>query len=441
MPPSLQPNVALEPDDPQAKRPVSAARTFFVSCFGTALEFYDFTIYGLAAALVFPQVFFPDLDPLTGTLVAFASFGAGFLARPLGGIVLGHFGDRLGRRKILILTLLLMGGSTFLIGCLPGADTMGAAAPILLITLRLVQGFSAGGEWGGAALVGIEAAPAGRRGFWGSFTSMGIGLGVLMGSGVFSLTDSVAGGDVAGFAWRIPFWIGGLLVVAGLIARLTLPQDERPSGTEAPRIPLLAAIKSHPRQILMSIGVSYGYNTFTYVATVFLMSYVLQKGYTGSESLQFQLWGAVASVVSAPLAAVLSDRIGRKPVMVGGAVMLIIYFLAFFPAIETHIGWLALFMFTLGGALNTVPQGPLPAFLGEQFPASSRYSAISASYQIGSALGGGTAATIATALLIATNGDPIGVVIYTVAALAVLGLCSWGLRDNAKLTMEEIENS
>ncbi|MEV4952387.1 MFS transporter [Paenarthrobacter nitroguajacolicus] len=441
MPQSLQPNVALEPQGPSSKRPVSAARTFFVSCFGTALEFYDFTIYGLAAALVFPQLFFPNLDPLTGTLVAFASFGAGFLARPLGGIVLGHFGDRLGRRRILILTLILMGGSTFLIGCLPSADSIGATAPMLLIALRLVQGFSAGGEWGGAALLGIEAAPAGRRGLWGSFTSMGIGLGVLMGSGVFTLTDAIAGGEVASFAWRVPFWIGGLLVLAGLIARLALPQDERPSGTQAPRIPLLAVLKSHPRQILMSIGVSYGYNTFTYIATVFLMSYVLQRGYSDSESLQFQLWGALASVISAPLAAILSDRIGRKPVMIGGSVMLIIYFLAFFPAIETHTGWLALLMFTLGGALNTVPQGPLPAFLGEQFPAASRYSAISASYQIGSALGGGTAATVATALLIATHGDPIGVVIYTVSALAVMGLCSWGLRDNAKLTMAEIETA
>ncbi|MFJ4208603.1 MFS transporter [Paenarthrobacter sp. NPDC089675] len=439
MPQSIQPNVALETSQPHSKRPVSALRTFFVSCFGTALEFYDFTIYGLAAALVFPQLFFPDLDPLTGTLVAFASFGAGFLARPLGGIVLGHFGDKLGRRKILVLTLLMMGGSTFLIGCLPSAATLGSAAPILLIVLRLVQGFSAGGEWGGAALVGIEAAPAGRRGFWGSFTSMGIGLGVLLGSGVFSLTDAVAGGEVAAFAWRVPFWIGGLLVVAGLVARLSLPQDERPSTQETPKIPLLAVLKSHPRRILLSIGVSYGYNTFTYIATVFLMSYVLQHGYSGTESLQFQLWGAVASVISAPLAAALSDRIGRKPVMVVGSAMLIIYFVLFFPSIETHTGWLALLMFTLGGALNTVPQGPLPAFLGEQFPAASRYSAISASYQIGSALGGGTAATVATALLIANHGDPIGVVIYTVAALAIMGLCSWGLRDNAKLTMVEIE--
>jgi MFS family permease len=371
MPPSLQPDVALEPHDPPAKRQVSALRTFFVSCFGTALEFYDFTIYGLAAALVFPQVFFPDLDPLTGTLVAFASFGAGFLARPLGGIVLGHFGDRLGRRKILILTLLLMGSSTFLIGCLPSAGTIGAAAPLLLIVLRLLQGFSAGGEWGGAALIGIEAAPAGRRGFWGSFTSMGIGLGVLLGSGVFSLTDAVAGGEVASFAWRVPFWIGGLLVVAGLVARLTLPQDERPSSSGHTPLPLARSLmKSHPRRILMSIGVSYGYNTFTYIATVFLMSYVLQHGYTGSESLQFQLWGAVASVVSAPLAAILSDKIGRKPVMVGGAVMLIIYFLAFFPAIETHTWWLALLMFTLGGALNTVPQGPFARLPGGTVPGS-----------------------------------------------------------------------
>ena len=172
----------------QASR--SALRTFCVSGLGTALEFYDFIIYGTAAALVFPQVFFPGLDHLTATLVAFSAFGAGFLARPLGGLVFGHFGDRVGRQKVLVTTLLLMGLSTFLIGCLPGHASLGVAAPILLVLLRLVQGFAAGGEWGGAALFGIESAPPGRRGLWGSFTSMGIGVGGILGAAVFALVSA-----------------------------------------------------------------------------------------------------------------------------------------------------------------------------------------------------------------------------------------------------------
>ena len=183
----------------------SALRTFFVSGMGTALEFYDFVIYGTAAALVFPKVFFPQMDPLTATLFAFGAFGAGFFARPLGGMVFGHYGDRIGRQKMLVITLLLMGLSTLLIGCLPGYSSIGLAAPALLVVLRLIQGFASGGEWGGAALFGIESAPPGRRGLWGSFTSMGIGIGGILGAAVFGIVSVASNDNLADFAWRIPF--------------------------------------------------------------------------------------------------------------------------------------------------------------------------------------------------------------------------------------------
>ena len=210
-----------EHSNPASSR--SALRTFCVSGMGTALEFYDFIIYGTAAALVFPQVFFPQMDHLTATLVAFSAFGAGFFARPLGGLVFGHYGDRIGRQKVLVATLLLMGLSTFLIGCLPSHASIGVAAPILLVLLRLIQGFAAGGEWGGAALFGIESAPPGRRGLWGSFTSMGIGVGGILGAAVFAIVSAAFNDNLVDFAWRIPFWLGGTLVLFGLYARLKAP--------------------------------------------------------------------------------------------------------------------------------------------------------------------------------------------------------------------------
>jgi len=418
--------------------PLTAKRAFFISGFGTALEYYDFSIYGLAAALIFPAVFFPDLDPMVGTLVAFAAFGTGFVARPLGGIILGHFGDKIGRKPILVLTLIVMGLSTFLIGCLPGYSTIGVAAPILLVLLRLLQGFAAGGEWGGASLVGIEAAPEGRRGLWGSFTSMGIGLGTLLGAAVFALISSLAGGQMIEFAWRIPFWIGGILVLVGLVARLRMPKEEVISVEKAPRVPLFAAIKSQPKQMLLAIGVSYGYNTIAYIVSVFFLSYIAKNGYQSTDALIFQVASSAALIISALVCGNLSDKIGRKRVMLAGAGLLVVFFFVFFPLVQLHILGLTLFTFIAVGFITGAAQGPIPSFLGEQFPASSRYSAISATYQIGAAIGGGTASMVATAILIATHGNPLGVSVFAAGAATILGLCALGLRETSGLTTAEI---
>ena len=413
------------------KAAITAWRTFFISGFGTALEFYDFIIYGFAAALVFPTLFFPTADPLTGTLVAFTAFGVGFIARPLGGIVIGHFGDRIGRKSMLVLTLLLMGASTFLIGCLPTYETIGAFAPVLLVALRLVQGFAAGGEWGGASLFGIENAPAGRRGLWGSFTSTGIGIGSLLGAGVFTVLSLIPGLDLVDGAWRVPFWLGGLLVLVGLAARSRMPKDEI-SRERAPRIPLLAAIKRHPQQMLLAIGVAFGYNTIAYIGTIFTITYTLQQGYTDSESLVLQMAGAVAFMLAAPLMGLLSDRLGRKKVVAGGAVLYALFFFAFFSLVDTQVLVLAIFANIVMSVLMAMPQGCIPAFLGEQFSKDSRYSSISTTYQLGAALGGGTAAAIATALFIAFDGSSLGVALYSGLACVIIALCALGLRETFK---------
>ncbi|MGF9662064.1 MFS transporter [Arthrobacter crystallopoietes] len=429
----MSPNEAQRP----GAQATTAVRTFFISGFGTALEFYDFIVYGLAAALVFPVLFFPATDRLTGTLVAFAAFGAGFIMRPLGGIVVGHFGDRIGRKTMLVMTLLLMGASTFLIGCLPTYENVGVLAPVLLVALRLVQGFAAGGEWGGASLFGIENSPENRRGLWGSFTSTGIGIGSLFGTSVFTVMTLLPESALTAWAWRVPFWLGGLLVLVGIIARRRMPH-EHVNKKQAPRVPLLAAIKRHPRQMLLAIGVAFGYNTIAYIGSLFTVTYTEERGYTDTQSLLFQVAGSIAFMIAAPFMGLLSDRIGRKKVIAGGAAIYGIFFFLFFSLVDSHIIFLATVAFILVNLFMAMPQGCIPAFLGEQFSRESRYSSISATYQTGAALGGGTAASIATALFIAFNRDSLGIVLYSGAACLVLALCVLGLRETYKVPTAEL---
>lgn len=417
----------------------SALRTFFVSGMGTALEFYDFVIYGTAAALVFPQVFFPQMEPLTATLFAFGAFGAGFFARPVGGMVFGHYGDKIGRQKMLVITLLLMGLSTLLIGCLPGYSSIGLAAPALLVLLRLIQGFAAGGEWGGAALFGIESAPAGRRGLWGSFTSMGIGIGGILGAAAFALVSVASNDHLADFAWRIPFWLGGVLVLVGLYARLQKSAEPQHETKSQVRMPLLAALRARPKEMLLCTGIAFGYVTIAYIGSTFFLAYATQIGYGSTDALIFDFSLSVAIVITAPLFAMLSDRIGRRKVMMLGSIIMAIGFFGFFELVGLKSLWVSTLAYITIGAFMGATQGPIPAFLAEQFPRDMRYSGMSAAYQIGAALGGGTASSVATAILIATNHNAFGVAIYGSVALAIVAICSWGLKETSHLSMAQID--
>ncbi|MFC8039280.1 MFS transporter [Paenarthrobacter sp. NPDC057355] len=433
------PAVPVSPQQPRnlGQQATTAVRTFFISGFGTALEFYDFIVYGLAAALVFPTLFFPATDRMTGTLVAFAAFGAGFIVRPLGGIIVGHFGDRVGRKSMLVMTLMLMGTSTFLIGCLPTYDNAGLLAPVLLVVLRLLQGFAAGGEWGGSALFGIENSPENRRGLWGSFTSTGIGIGSLFGTGVFTIMTLLPETELLAWAWRVPFWLGGLLVLIGIIARTRMPHDSV-NREHAPRVPLLAAIKRHPKQMLLAIGVAFGYNTIAYIGSLFTVTYTEERGYTDTQSLLFQVAGSIAFMFAAPFMGLLSDRIGRKKVIAGGAIIYALFFFLFFGLVDSQIIFMATVAFILVNLFMAMPQGCIPAFLGEQFSKDSRYSSISATYQTGAALGGGTAASIATALFIAFDRGSIGIALYSGAACLVLALCTLGLKETYKVPTAQL---
>ncbi len=422
-----------------SQRP-SARKIFTVSGFGTAMEYYDFSIYGLAAALVFPKIFFPDLSPMVGTLVSFLTFGAGFLARPLGGLVIGHFGDKVGRRPMLILTLLVMGLSTFVLGCLPTADSVGMLAPVLLVLVRIVQGFAAGGEWGGAALIGIENAPDDRRGLWGSFTSVGIGIGTVLGIAVFTLVsafsgDAITGAGLAGGAWRIPFLLGGVLVVFGLVMRLRAPQEAAPDVVDEDRkaqpLPIFTVLRRFPATVLCAVGISFGYITLAYVTSVFMLTYMTEIGYGDTDNLLISLVGAIALIPGAASFALLSDRIGRKRVMIGGAALILAVYVAYFAIVPLHNLPATYVISAVSGFVVGAAQGPIPAFLGEQFPREVRYTAISATYQVGSAIGGATAAGVATWLLMAFDGHWIGVVGYLALVLGVLAFCSSRLRETA----------
>jgi len=432
-------NIRTKVTNSSSSKKPTALKTFLISGLGTALEYYDFLIYGLAAGLVFNVLFFPGEDPLIGTLYAFAAFGTGFLARPLGGIVIGHFGDRIGRRPMLILTLIVMGVSTLGIGLLPTYETAGVWAPILLVGLRLVQGFAAGGEWGGAALFGLENAPSNRRGFWSSFTSMGIGIGTFLGVLVFAVVSAIAGDAFIEFAWRIPFWIGGVLVIIGMMARLGMPQDEPQEKNENDVAPIVEALKAAPKEIVYVLGVSYGYNTIAYIGFTYFLSYLTGIGYGETESLISQLFYSAVLIISAPFFGLLSDRLGRRPVMVIGGIAMGIYLFLYFPMVGAGSIVLVTLAFSITGLLTGITQGPIPAFAGEQFPARLRYSGMSASYQIGAALGGGTASFIATGLLILGDGNPTLIALYGAFAMLILVLCSLGLKETAFKSTEQIQ--
>lgn len=419
---------------------VSPWQAFFISGIGTALEYYDFLVYGLAAGLVFNSVFFPHSDPLVGTLYSFAAFGTGFFARPIGGVVIGHFGDKIGRRKMLIFTLLMMGSSTVLIGCLPSYESIGVAAPILLVLLRLIQGFANGGEWGGASLFSIENAPERRRGLWGSFTSTGMGIGGLIGAIVFAAISWGFGGDLAPIAWRIPFWLGGVLVVIGLVARLSMPGDTEvlTRKMEKERVPILSALRQRPRAILAGMGVAYGYNTIAYLGLTFFLSYLTKIGFGKTEVLSGQLAFQATILISALVFGRLSDVRGRRPVMVVGGIAAAVWLFLYFPVVGGHSVALMVIAFGVTGVVTGITLGPIPTFLGEQFPARMRYSGMSLSYQLGAALGGGTASFIATALLVAFDRNTLSVSVYGAFAVLVLIVSTLALRETSRLSTAEL---
>ena len=410
----------------------AARRVAVASGIGTTIEWYDFFIYGTAAAVVFAPQFFPQVSEFAGTLLAFGTFGIGFIARPLGGIVMGHFGDRIGRKSMLVWSLMLMGISTFLIGLLPTYAQIGIWAPVLLTTLRFVQGFALGGEWAGAVLMAVEHAPAGRRGHYGSFVAMGLPGGIILSNLVFLIVStSFAPGQFASHGWRVPFLASGVLVAVGLWVRLGVAESpafaevQRSQGTS--RTPIVDVIRRDAGTVALAAGSYVGISAIGYVVLVYYVSYATrQLGVSLPMTLLLLIVAAVACAFAIYAFGSRSDRIGRRRIMRWGAAALVVSAGAFFPLIYTgSIPAIALAltaMLVVQGAYI----GTQPVMFADLFPTNVRFSGASMSLQLGAIVAGAPAPFIATALY-QLRGDTLLITVYMVVMALVAFACTMRL--------------
>ncbi len=388
-------------------RPRSSIRQVVLASFiGTTVEWYDFFLYGTFAALVFNKLFFPNVDPLIGTLSAYGTFAIGFLARPLGGIIFGHYGDRIGRKSMLVWSLLLMGIATALIGVIPSYATIGVWAPVLLTILRFAQGIGVGGEWGGAVLMAVEHSGGERRGFHGSWPQMGVPAGSLLSTGVFFVfSNTLSESQFLAWGWRVPFLLSTILIAIGLFVRLRImetPAFEKVKAAKREvKIPLVQVFREHPREVLVGMGMRLAQNALFYFFTVFVLSYGQQTlGYTKNTMLAGVAVAAFTGLFTTPLWGHLSDRFGRRPVYLAGAVFSMLYALPFFWLIGLGPGLPVVLAIMLG--LNfghDMMYGPQAAYFAELFGAHVRYSGASLIYQLASVISGGLSPLIATWLL------------------------------------------
>ena len=400
----------------------------FASCFGTIIEWYDFLIYATAAALVFNKAFFPTFDPLAGTLAALGSYAVGFLARPLGGALFGHFGDRLGRKSMLVLTLFIMGVSTFGIGLLPTYTSIGVLAPILLILLRVIQGVGLGGEWGGASLMVLEHAPADRRGFYTSFVQIGFPIGLVLASLVFSLVTKLPDADFAAYGWRIPFLLSIVLLAIGTFVRSRVPEtpvfEQLKMRDGLSKKPVVEAVSKNTTTFLIAVGLKLSEVSWVYLLTVFIVAYATTKlGLPKPLMLDAVLYAALLELVSLPLFGWLSDRIGRRPLYILGALFTIVFAFPLFWMLESKS--IALIFTAIMIAMNFghgMMFGPESCYFPELFGPNVRYSGASFGFQVSAAIGGGFAPIMATAM-VGYFGGTTGVSIMMIV-LALLTLAA-----------------
>jgi metabolite-proton symporter len=416
----------------------------FASFIGTSIEWYDFFLYGTAAALVFGRLFFPEADALTGTLLAFATFSVGFVARPVGGVVFGHYGDRIGRKTMLVLSLLIMGGATFLIGLVPTYAAIGILAPLLLVSLRFLQGFAVGGEWGGAVLMAVEHAPKEKRGFYGSFPQMGVPAGLLLSTGtVLVLSQGLSNADFVAWGWRVPFLLSALLIGVGLFIRLKVLETPaftqvKASHSEA-RLPLLEVILHHPRTLVLAIGSFIVVNGIFYLLVTFSLSYgTTQLGLSRNVILNAVLISAIVLFIALPAFAALSDRLGRRPVYIAGAIGMGLLAFPFWWLFDSGQPAMILLAMVLAQICMAAMYGPQAAFFSELFGARVRYTGASLGYQLAAVLGGGLSPFIATQLLVDSGGASWPIAVYMLGLAAISVICVSLVREThqAEITDE-----
>ncbi|MEV4703415.1 MFS transporter [Actinoplanes sp. NPDC049316] len=443
---------ASSPDS--AAPPVPTGRTplikvVFAALIGTAVEWYDFFLYGSAAALVFGTLFFPKSDPVTATLLAFGTYALGFVARPLGGVVFGHYGDRVGRKKMLVVSLMVMGLATIAIGLLPTYASIGVAAPVLLLACRLAQGFAVGGEWGGAVLMAAEHGDDHRRGFWSSWPQAGVALGNLFATGVLWVLAAVQS-DAAfeSWGWRIPFLLSAVLVGVGLWVRLSI--EESPVFREARaqlaeqdaaerHQPLLEVIRRYPREVFIAMGMrlaeNISYYLFTVISITFLTTYA---GSTGDKSmiLTALLLGSVVQFLVIPAFGALSDRVGRRPLYLVGAVGVAVWSFVFFDLVGSRKEPLIILAVVVGLVLHALMYSPQAAFFSELFGTSVRYTGASVGYQLASIFAGALAPIIALKLLgTVEESNTTAVAIYMTVASVLTIIAVVAARETARSSL------
>ena len=368
------------------------------------MEYYDFLLYATMTALVFDRLFIPGSDPSTAAMAAFGTLAAGYVARPVGGILFGHLGDRLGRKRTLITTMTLMGVASFLIGCLPTYEMIGRWAPILLVILRVGQGIAVGGEWGGATLMVAEHAPQATRGRWNGIAQMGSAIGGLLSTLVVTVLAGLPDKELMSWGWRVPFLLSAALLVIALYVRTGVTEspvfrEAIASAHDSRKTLPLAAVLRRPRPLILSCAVGIGPFGLTALLSTYMLSYARNIGYPMSANLNSKLWGGVAVLVAIPLFSALSDRLGRRTVMLGGAVAIVVYAYPMYALVDSLSTPRLIIAVVIGQFIEAAMYAPLGALLAEMFDTESRYTGVSLGYQLAALIGAGFTPLVASSLL------------------------------------------
>jgi MFS family permease len=418
---------------------VQLRRAVASSYLGSVIEYYDFLLYGTASAIVFNKVFFTNMDPLLATVASFGTFATGYLARPIGGILFGHFGDLLGRKRMLVLSMVLMGVSSFLIGLLPTYASIGALAPVGLVLLRVIQGIAVGGEWGGSVLMSAEHATS-RRGLWAGFTNAGAPSGMVLSTIAMTATSGIVGEQAfLAWGWRIPFLLSILLLAVGLFVRLKVEETPafKAAQSDAPttrkRLPLFEVLRNHPRNLLLGIGVGLAAFVAQSTLTTFVLSYAVRVGHARQDVLNVLTISSACAIVGILGFSAASDRFGRRPIVLIGALSMAVWSFILFPMVDSRNGALLLLALVVGqSVIHAMMYGPLAALYSEMFSTENRYTGASLGYQI-AGLGAGLAPLLFAEIQRGTGNASTLVISATIAAFCLVAVaCVLGLKETSK---------